>query len=213
MLGFIDESGDCGMSSGSSPSFTLVAVFFEKSSCAEACDKAIGQLRTSKGLSERFEFHFAAISDRQRRFFFEAAASFNFLYVASTIDKGRLSSDVDWGDKARFYQEACGRLVRPLGELIRVAHGCAKGPSPGRIVVDNNDDPVYVLAMQEQFKRLKTSDGKPLVKKVRSQRSHTSNLLQLADMVCGAVVHEHRDGMGEYRKMIRHQEDKMLVWP
>jgi len=37
-------------------------------------------------------------------------------------------------------------------------------------------------------KKMNEKDGLSLIKKVKTERSHNNNLLQLADMVCGAVA-------------------------
>lgn len=59
-------------------------------------------------------------------------------------------------------------------------------------------------------------DGPTLIKKVRTEPSHSNNLLQLADMVCGAVARSFRPDKPDrhvYRKLIRHRELGVQVWP
>jgi hypothetical protein len=212
MLIFIDESGDCGMEldRGASDRFTLSAVFFEIPGVAEACDQAIRELRRKKGWSDAFEFHFHAASDARRAAFLETVAAHEFLYVVSTLETGRLTGH-HWGDKAFSYQEAARRLVDPLEDLMRIAHACTG--ARGKVLIDDNQDPVYLHVMQEQLKRPKTDDGKPLVKKVQAARSRTENLLQLADMVCGGIGHLENTGSDEYLRPIRARQAEFRTWP
>jgi hypothetical protein len=58
--------------------------------------------------------------------------------------------------------------------------------------------------------------GTSVIKKVKAQQSHANNLLQLADMVCGAVARSFRAGKkeaGGYRKIIEPKELSVEIWP
>jgi len=62
----------------------------------------------------------------------------------------------------------------------------------------------------------KGRDGKPLLKRVRTRNSQNSNLLQLADMVCGAVMRSYKStgpGADDYRQLIRARELEVIVRP
>ncbi|MBI3407460.1 MAG: DUF3800 domain-containing protein [Planctomycetes bacterium] len=78
--------------------------------------------------------------------------------------------------------------------------------------MDNNQDPVYLRVLRQEFKRLRTAEGKGMVEKVRAGRSRSSSLLQLADMVSGAVVRAHL-GDDQYLKLVRKRMGKIIWLP
>jgi hypothetical protein len=65
-------------------------------------------------------------------------------------------------------------------------------------------------------RKVNEKDGPPLIRKVKTERSHNNNLLQLADMVCGAVARSFKVEKSDsqiYREWIRHRELKVQIWP
>ncbi len=65
-------------------------------------------------------------------------------------------------------------------------------------------------------KQLNEKGGPSLIKRVKTERSHTNNLIQLADMVCGAVARSFRTDKADhtvYRRIVQHRELKVQVWP
>ena len=55
-----------------------------------------------------------------------------------------------------------------------------------------------------------------IIKKVRAERSHRNNLIQLADMIRGAVARSfqaRRKDRHTYREIVRHRELRVQVWP
>ena len=210
---FIDESGDCGMKSDGSPlNFTLAAVFFKCESDADACDEGIRRLRHENGWPAGLWFHFAELSDKKKELFFGAVVRFDFRYVVSTLDKRRMK-DKRWCEKKRFCDEACRRLVEPLECPMRRVYASTMLPIQGRAYISDTDEIIYLQSMQKHLQLPKAGDGKSLIKKATAQRSRSSNLLQLADMVCGAIVSQQNRGRIEYRKMIRAKEEKVVIWP
>ena len=54
------------------------------------------------------------------------------------------------------------------------------------------------------------------MKKVKTEKSRANNLLQLADMVCGAVarsVVSEKKQARQYRSLIQFRELQVQVWP
>ncbi len=59
-------------------------------------------------------------------------------------------------------------------------------------------------------------DGGRRIKKVGMKPSHSDNLLQLADMVCGAIAracHQDKRQSDVFRRIIAHREVSVLLWP
>jgi len=74
MLVLIDESGDCGLKfgRGSSDFFTCTAVVFSSEFAANACDRAIDELRRELKKPSGFEFHFSTFQTDSVRPFWES---------------------------------------------------------------------------------------------------------------------------------------------
>jgi hypothetical protein len=65
-------------------------------------------------------------------------------------------------------------------------------------------------------KRVNTAgDGKALIRKVKLQDSRNNHLLQMADMICGAVARsfKEKDDAQVYRNLISHREVYVQFWP
>ncbi|HZR55216.1 MAG TPA: DUF3800 domain-containing protein [Streptosporangiaceae bacterium] len=212
MFVFIDESGDCGVVKErvSAPQFTLAAVHFGTAAGVESCAEAIRRLRRELGLDERHEFHFKGAAPARRRSFLSAVARQDFRYVAVTLHKEGLDSK-RWRDKEFFYGQVGGRLVALLEPLIVAPTSGARRAPPCKPTMDHNDDPVYVEAIRQQFKKRNGPDGRPLFAKVRTSRSDASDALQLADMICGAIVRAYR-GEDTYRDLVQEREADWDVW-
>ena len=57
------------------------------------------------------------------------------------------------------------------------------------------------------------ADGTCRIKKVAMEASHSNNLVQLADMICGAVNRSFTSGDDAYRTIIKRHEKFVQRWP
>lgn len=205
MLVFIDESGDTGLKieKGSSRYFVIALVSFEESDEALACDQRIGLLKRELKLSEEFEFKFSKLRKDQRIKFFEAALPYTFFYFGIVINKDR---DKLYGGgfkiKESFYKYACSLVFENAKPYLKEA----------TIIIDGSGSRQF----KQEFKTyLRKKVGTSIIKKVKIQSSHTNNLIQLVDMIAGAV-HRNFTNKGDkdiYRKMIGSKEIYVQVWP
>jgi hypothetical protein len=207
MLAFIDESGDPGqkLAAGSSLYFTIAVVFFHDRKVAAACDRRIAGLRKELKAPEGFEFHFSKTSDRWREAFLRAVSAFEFGYVARTIDKRRLKGKA-WKDRKYFYQEAARLALEAAKPYLLDA----------KVLIDRSNDRTFDQELAKYLKKhAGTREGKPVVREVRSERSDKHNLIQIADMVCGAVARSYHDekASGSYRRLIQAREVSAEIWP
>jgi hypothetical protein len=85
------------------------------------------------------------------------------------------------------------------------------------VVIDGSGDRKFRQQLQNYLKRRinDKADGKQYIKKVKMQDSRSNNLLQLADMVCGAVArcYSGKTDGEQYRKIISHREIFVQFWP
>lgn len=205
MLVFIDESGDTGLKikEGSSRYFVIALISFEESEEAVACDQRIELLKREIKLQAGAEFKFSKLRKDQRIKFFEAVLPYSFFYLAVVINKDR---DKLYGGgfkiKESFYKYTCSLVFENAKPYLKDA----------TIIIDGSGSREF----KRQFKTyLRKKIGASIIKKVKIQSSHTNNLIQLADMVAGAV-HRSFTNKGDkeiYRKMLGAKEIYVQVWP
>jgi hypothetical protein len=207
VLVFIDESGDPGMQgkAGSSRFFVMVAVLFFDHAVAEACDARIEALRTEKG-NRRREYKFSHSKPAERQAFFEAAVEYDFFYLAFVLNKEKLWSP-SFNDKAKFWNYTASLLVNNAKPHLTDA----------TIVIDKCGDRGFRRELATYLQRKTNTGGKiKHVKKIKMEDSRSNNLLQLADMICGAVARsflQEKQDRQQYRKIISHREMGIQVWP
>lgn len=207
MLLFIDESGDPGLKigAGSSKYFIVALVAFEDHDEALAADDRISLLRKERGLPDNSEFHFTKTKPADRRTFLKAIAPYNFFYSGIVIDKARLARG-DFKFKESFYKYACGLIFENAKPRLNNAV----------VVLDETGSFDFRRELKTYLvRRLRDDSGRCFIKKVMSQSSTKSNLLQLTDMIVGAVARSFsaKKGSREYRSLIAHREMKVEVWP
>ncbi len=181
----------------------MAAVLLESPEKVATCAEAVQEVREKLDLPADFEFHFARIKDDHRRRFLSQIAKCEFFFVGRILDKSILRGK-HWQNKPFFYEQVIGALVDDAANFLQAAQQMKGTHLKARVTADDNEDPVYFKILGEQFKRIRAVSGKPLVEKVRPGRSRSSALIQLADMVCGAVVRWH-EGDESYLKLIRQR--------
>lgn len=198
---FIDESGDTGLKleKGSTRYFVITMVLFEENEEAVACDKRIELLK--RELRVKDEFKFSQLSIEKRIAFFEAMLSYSFFYFAVVIDKDAHKQS---GFKLRenFYKYSCSLVFENAKPYLKNAI----------IVIDGNGSKDFRLRLQDY---LKHKVGSGIIKKIKIQDSKQNNLLQLADMVAGAVHRCFADKTDKdiYRKLLATKEFNVQTWP
>jgi hypothetical protein len=208
MLGFMDESGDVGMKliTGSSRFFTLALVLFRDLRVAQSCDRRINAIRKELRLLPEAEFHFTHASTDVRTAFLKFVANYDFRYVACTLDKSRLAGKA-WHRKSYF----CLRAAQLILEVARPLLLNAK------VVIDASTDRTFDQEFAKYLKRhAGKTNGQPLIREATTEKSHKHNLLQLADMVCGAVARTYRQERKDrtiYRQLIEKREESIRLWP
>lgn len=207
MLAFIDESGDPGfkLEKGSSPYFVVALVMFEDHEEAEACDHRIGLLRRELGYPPDFEFHFAHNCHRVRLAFLQAVAPYDFFYFGIVLNK---DPEKLWGEVLKFkeplYKYTCSLVFENAKPYLRQAI----------IVIDKSGRKEFRSQLRRYLQK-KVNIDSPVIKKVKSQRSRSNNLLQLADYVAGVInrVAQGKPRAQEYHRLIAHREIYIQKWP
>jgi hypothetical protein len=206
MLVFVDESGDSGMKQkdGSSALFVISAVIFEENEEAEACDKKISSLRDECFRGRDCEFHFTKCCDAYREKFLQGVAGHDFFYLCFVLNKAKLYGP-GFLYKDSFYKYTAKLLFENAKPYLQDA----------RVIIDRSGNREFRTQLQSYLKRKINTDRKA-ISKVKTEDSESNNLLQLADMVCGAVARSYKlsDERGyRFRKLIAHRELNVQVWP
>lgn len=203
MLVFIDESGDTGLKigKGSSKYFVISLVLFEDNDEAVSCDQRIQLLKRELRLPESFEFKFRRLRKDQRIKFFEAVLPYSFFYFGIVINKEKLYGE-GFKVKESFYKYTCSLVFANAKPHLKDAV----------IVIDGTGS--------REFKRqlktyLRKKIGTSIIKKVKLQSSEKNNLIQLADMIAGAIYRSlsEKEDREIYRKMIGQKEIYVQFWP
>ena len=208
MLVFVDESGDTGLKAGAGSSrfITLVLVIFGDAEAARLAEERITALRRELGKAENFEFHFKDNSHDLRTAFFQAVAPLPFTYTGFVLDKGQLYAA--GAARNTVYADLCGLVFEEVREQLVEA----------RVKIDRSGGQEFRRELVAYLKR-KINDPQAAVKHIKRVDMPTSqgnNLLQLADMVCGAIARTYRADRREpmqYRKMIAHRETTVRRLP
>lgn len=208
MLVFIDESGDPGMrgKQGSSSVFIVTAVTFGDRDEASACDCRIDRLREELRIHPRFEFHFNSCCRSIRERFLTETAKFQYFYMSFIFNKSKLYGE-GFQYKNSFYKYAVNLLFENLKPHLNNAI----------VIFDRCGNREFQQELKKYLgKKVNPKDQERLVSKIKTNDSRSNNLLQLADMVCGAVgryLKKAKDDHLIYRRMISHRELLFKIWP
>lgn len=211
MLVFVDEAGDTGrrINQGSSKFFVISLVLFEDHEEALACDQRISLLRRELKLPERFEFHFAHNSKRIRLKFLEAIRPYQFVYFCIVIDKNsKKLQGPEFDSKEAFYKYACQMLFVSASPYLDNAI----------VVLDKSGNTEFRRRLAKYLRKKMNTGGKKIIKKIKQQKSHSNNLLQLADYVSGIInrkVQNKKDKKDwkELYEFVSSREMWMKIWP
>ena len=184
---FIDESGDTGLWPLGSSHFRLAAVWLPIGS-VEEYRRDMQKWQSSLGLPSGFEFKFAKSARHQDRTisYFAKVMEYPFRFAFASIDK---RSD-NW-KLATAHELHCGTIVqvaatmRPL-YIKRFLEG--ENAVKESIYVDNCENVDFLKVVKGKFRELGKCETPPmhLIDAVRYRGSKPDQLIQLADMVCGA---------------------------
>lgn len=206
MLVFVDESGDTGLKfdQGSSTYFAITLVIFADAEEAERVRQRVDTLRMDLRLPPAYEFHFYRNSVNTRRAFFRAIRGYDFRFFTLVVDKRGLSG-AEFQSRASFYRIVCGVAFENAKHLLQGAS----------VKFDEGGEKSARKELASFLRQKLNATGTEHIKKIGTQDSKASNLIQMADMVCGAIYRSYQDEADatEYRNMIKHREDSVLLWP
>ena len=182
----------------------MVAVVFEDRGQSTECYKVIHSLRQE--LLGGREFKFCDCRHDYRERFFAEASRFAFKYCGVVVSKQRMAQKNLNFNRPFFIHPTVEAIDRAAANLEKAT-----------VVFDRTGSSKFRKELGRELKRtLNERHQREVISKVKDVVSHTHNLVQLADMVCGALTrsyddsHKHHD---KYRQMIRAKEISITDGP
>lgn len=203
MLVLIDESGDPGFKlvRGSSSHFVMAMVVFDDFAEAERTGAAIAELRARLRL--KAEFKFSKCHDDIKDAFFECVRGHRFTVRAVVVDKSAIYSESLRERKELFYNYFVKLLLCHDDGVLTDA----------RVKIDGSGDRRFKKELNAYLRR-QLQAGQ--LHSIRFAESHRDNLIQLADMVSGAIFRsyrqEDRKHAARWRQMLRRAGRLGDVW-
>lgn len=205
MFVYLDESGDPGLKivQGSSRYFVVALAVFQDEEETHAIDQRLSLLRRELHLNPSFEFKFNKCNRELRLAFLQAAAPYDFFYYGIVIDKAGLYGD-GFKVKESFYKYVTQLLFLNAREHLENAH----------VYIDACGDRDFRREINAYLKR-KINQERQHIASVSFLNSANSNLIQLADMLAGAINRSHsgKPDAADYIRVVRHRKAHVQVWP
>jgi hypothetical protein len=167
---------------------------------AEAASKAISDLKLSLGINT--EFKFSKSSSDLRDKFFNKMSKFDFKVRALVVDKANIYSTRLRTNKNSFYNFFVKQLIHHDNSALTNAS----------IKIDGSGDKVFKRELQA-YLRKELSANK--IRKFRFIDSKSDNLIQLADMVVGAIARSYkpeRADASRWREKLKRENKIGNIW-
>ena len=202
MLVFIDESGDPGfkIERGSSPIFVTSMVIFDDTEGAQEAQTHLNQMLGE--MKVRPEFKFNKMNAKKRDEFFDRISDLRFRCRFVVVQKDLIYSDALRTVKESFYKFFIRNMIQHDGGALVDA----------KVVIDGSGDRVFKKTFRS-YLRKHLDEGS--VKKVELKDSKKDTLVQLADMVAGAIARSYRPERSDsnrWRAMLHRSKKIENVW-
>ncbi len=177
MLVFIDDSGDPGfkLNKGSSDFFVIACVIFKDNLVAEEVALKMKKYRREIGWKDYREFKFNKTKKDYVREVLRRVAKYDFVIRAIVMDKAKIRSYELRNKQDSFYNYTIKEVLAKTDSLVKAD-----------IRLDGHSGRQYRKSAAAYFRR-EINAGSKKVSKVRFVDSHSNNLIQLADLVAGAI--------------------------
>ncbi len=184
MLVFIDDSGDPGfkLQKGSSLVFIIGCIIFDDELEAEKTAIAIKELRRKLKKSDFFEFKFNKAKREIRLEFLEKISRFKFRIRAIVFEKTKIKSLELKTSKQSFYNYAIKMVLKNNFGKIKEA----------KVRLDGHGDRIYRKELIRYLRHELNNREEKIFKKLQFVNSKSNVLIQLADMIVGAIHRKYQ---------------------
>lgn len=183
MLIFIDDSGDPGfkLDKGSSKAFVIACVIFDDELEAEKTAVAIKEFRRKMKFPDTMEFKFNKSSKKVRKGFLTEISKYKFRVRAIVMQKEKIYGQELIKSKESFYSYAIKMVLKYDNKTLRNA----------RIKLDGHGERIFRQKLMTYLRRELNIKKIKVVSQLRFVNSKTNVLIQLADMIAGAIYRKH----------------------
>ncbi|MCX6713503.1 MAG: DUF3800 domain-containing protein, partial [Candidatus Vogelbacteria bacterium] len=162
---------------GSSRYFVISLVIFDDDLEAEKTALEIKKLKRELGFPDDSEFKFSKSRNDVKKLFLETVSCFKFRIRCLTIDKKLIHSHELQTNKNSFYGYAIKQVLKYSNDSIFDA----------RIKIDGSGDRIFRKNFLAYLRKNLNSKGKIVIKNCKLVDSRGNVLIQLADMIAGAI--------------------------
>ena len=204
---FIDDSGDPAfkMAKGSTKYLVIACAIFETNSDAEETSMAIEKYRLALKFDDKHEFRFSKTKPNIRNTFLREVANYNFFVRAIVIDKRNIHSEYFRKNNKSLYNFAIKEVLTKSKHLIRNAG----------VKIDGSGGREMRQALQNYLKLQVNQSDVQSISKIKLVDSKSDNLIQLADMLAGAIRRSFEGDDADYYKAALYEitsRDKSDIW-
>lgn len=206
----VDECGDPGLKfgKGSSQTFSVTAVLFKDVSASKECSDCITKLRQTLKLPHYKEFHFSKDNNHIRSNFLSVVSEHDFVISSFILNKPLLTSE-GFKVKESLYKFTVQKTFKNIESILHDAV----------VIFDQCGGREFNKQLKNYLRRHAkewgSDDGRRRIKDVKSEKSQNNNLIQMADMIGGAISRSfsERDNKHVFRNIIRNREYRVNLWP
>ena len=190
MLVFIDDSGDPGfkIDKGSSRFFVIALVIFQDPLEVEKTAVAIKELRRSLKFPDDMEFKFHKSRSSVKEKFLKTVNAFDFAVRCLVVDKLLIRSDELKNNKDSFYSYAIKTVLQHSNNEILDAS----------IKIDGSGDRAFRRSFLTYLRKHLNSEHRKIMKNCKLVDSQNNVLIQMADMVAGAMRRSYEKEKRDY---------------
>lgn len=199
-LVFIDDSGDPGfkIKNGSGRVFVIACVVFDNEYTAGFADASIRALKSKLDWPQNFEFKFHRTNDKEKKEFFINTKDMEFSVWATVVDKTKIEID-NAAEMKSFYQKIITATISKID--------CDDSMD---IHLDGKGDRNYRNSVVASIRKALIKKN-VRIRKFKFMNSKDNNLVQLADMIAGAIRAENNPEKRARQKLIRLLKGKKVV--
>lgn len=200
MLVFIDDSGDPGfnLEKGASKYFVIACVIFDDELEAEKTAVTIKELRRKLNFPDKMEFKFNKSRPIVRKKFFQCLLPFQFRVRAIIVNKKLIKSPELKRSKDSFYNYF-------IKQVLKYNRGTLK---KAKVRIDGHGDRLFRRNFTSYLRRELNHRKRVVMKNLRLVNSKSNVLIQMADMIAGAIRRSCEEGRKkdlEYRQIIKRK--------
>ena len=200
-LVFVDDSGDPGFKSGSSDNFVVAAALFMEPSIAESVMKEMDGFRRSLGWKYNHEFKFSKNPKNVILEAFRKIHKYDFSIYATYIDKSNFKEIapemIRFFDKEKLYNWMIKELL------------CGMPIENAKITIDGRSGKQHMRNAGTYLRREVNKNNSKNIN-IRFEDSATTTLLQVSDLIAGAINRSLQSDKTDRQRYISIIEDKVV---